>query len=138
MFVLSQGIEQILVFIPADWGGLDEDGVLKTARSSIAYTLALVFSFFLVHVFDRFEKLRAENDRLSVAAEIQNRERGLRHQSREALIERRSETEAALKELDTRFQQGRFPSHGERERRILRALLADPDRRMARAPRTPK
>jgi hypothetical protein len=78
VFVLGQGIEELLAFIPADWGGYDEDGEFVTAKSSIANTLAFCLSFFFIHVFDKFEKMRTENQRLSIIAEIQKQKDGLR------------------------------------------------------------
>jgi len=123
VLVLGQGIEALLVFIPADWGGHGEDGEFVSARDSWAVPLAILVSFFFVHAFSKFDTMRNENKHLSNLAEIQNRRAGLRHLHRETLIEKQGRTEADLQKLGDRLYEGRLSSGGERELRVLEELL---------------
>ncbi len=122
VLVLGQGIEAILAFIPSDLGGYDEDGEL---RGSLAYMLAVFVSVFFIYVFSEFEKMRAENRRLSVIEEIQKRRRGLNCHSRDALVEKRDETEAELAKLRALSPYGGWSTHEGGEIRILEGLLEE-------------
>jgi len=130
IFVLGHGIEQLLVFIPADWGRYDEEGEFLTTKRSIANVLAFLLSVFFVHVFDKFGKLLTENERLSIIAEIHKRKDGLRYRSRETLIEKRNDTETELQKLRDRWHEGRLSSEAEKELRILKELLDEIDYRI--------
>lgn len=130
LIVLGQGFEQLLVFIPPDWGGYDEDGEFITTRSQIAYTLAFSISFFFIHVFEKFGKLHTENERLSIIAEIKKRTDGLQYQSRETLIERRNHTKAEMQKLRERSRDDRLSSESENELWILDGLLDELDYRI--------
>lgn len=101
-------------------------------------TFLLVFVF---HVFDKFEKLRTENKRLSehaalarekmtaiqeemsVIAEIQERKEGLRHQCRMALIDEWAKIEAAVQKLRDISDEGELSSKSKTRLRVLEALL---------------
>lgn len=130
VFVLGEGIEELLVFIPADWGEYNEDGDFVTTRNSIAYALAFFLSLLFVDVSRKFDEMRTENERLSVLTETQKRKDGLRHRSREALIRGRDETETKLKELRERSYSGRLSSGDYRELRVLEELLDEFDCRI--------
>ena len=95
-FVLSQGIKELLMFIPAS---------VCDKLSSISAFLLLCF---FMYVFKNFGKMRAENYRLSILVEIQNRKDDLRYKSHEALIEKHSERETELHKLRKRFDAGRL------------------------------
>ena len=70
VYILTQGIEAMLVFIPESWGGYDEDGEWVTSRNSIAFMLAIIASFAIGSVFERHNKLRAEHMRLKIDLQI--------------------------------------------------------------------
>lgn len=130
--VLGQGIiallvfiNRLLVFIPADWGSSD-------FANFISHLLAFYLSIFLVHVFDKFEKMRIENQRLSTIEEILKRKDGLRYFSRERLKERRDRTEAELKQLRDRPYEVRS-SEERKELCVLEKLLDELDYRIREA-----
>jgi len=126
--VLAQGIEHFLEFIPGDWGGFDEEGEFVPARRGAATTMTTFLLVFVFHVFDKFEKLRMENKRLSerekvfqeemrIIAEVKKRKDDLRYRSHETLIKKRGNIEAALQKL-------REPSsNSSTELRVMEALL---------------
>ena len=132
--VLVPGIEQFLVFSPDDWGGFDEDGEFVPAKRGVATTMTAFLLLFVVHVFDKFEKLRTENKRLSehatviqeemgIIAEIQKRKDDLRYQCRKTLIEKRDNIEAAVRKLRDISDEGRLSSKSKTKLRILEELL---------------
>lgn len=123
IFVLIQGLEQVFVFIPPDWGGYDEDGDFVSTRYEIACIMAIFISFFFIHVFCKFDKLHTENKRLSYIAEIKKRTDGLRYLSREYLIERRNETKAEMQKLRDSSYDSRRPTEIMDELWILDELL---------------
>lgn len=125
ILILGQGIEKLFLFIPGDWGGYDEDGNFVTTRSSIAHGLALLTSFFFFHVFDKFEKLRDENCRLSIIVEVEKRKRALRDSCLDSLIEKRREVETQLNDLREKSYEIEFSSENESEIQILIEMLEE-------------
>ncbi len=90
------GIERVLVFIPGHWGRYDVDGGFIATRLSIASILSLFLGFFFIVVFERFEKIRCENQRLTMIAERDKWKEELRHMSRARLKEKQGDIEAKL------------------------------------------
>ena len=123
MLIFSQGIEKLLFFIPDNWGGYDENGEFVTTRSLIAYTLALLASFFFGHVFDKLEILRDENHRLNIIAEIERRKRELRYSCLDSLIEKRKKVETKLKDLRKKSYKTRRSFYVKSEIQILEEML---------------
>lgn len=58
--VLTFGLEKILVFIPAGWGGYDEEGEWVTTRFSIASTLGGTFALYLVYLVGNISQKEKE------------------------------------------------------------------------------
>ncbi len=125
LVVLARGTQELLVFVPDNWGGTDEDGAFVSVRSTIGSTLGALFSLFLVQVFVNHEKVQAENRRLSIAPEIKMRKDAWHLLGREGLIQRHKETEATLAELRGRMRNPGLSLDEERDASVLAGLLAE-------------
>jgi len=71
--VVWGGIQNLLFFVPDDWGTFDEDGEFTSVKSMVAGVAALVLGFFIVHVLDRYEKMRSQNEAHRILAEAEKR-----------------------------------------------------------------
>ena len=120
--VLSRGIYELLVFIPADLGAYEE-GEFVTIRSSITTGTALALSFFFLYVFIKFEEIREQNQRMFVIVEFQKRKDVLRYRSRQFLLERRDEVEAELESIYDRTHNRNPTTKEKREVEVLSDLL---------------
>jgi hypothetical protein len=60
IFVLMHGIEDLLWFIPAEWGIYDEEKHYSSVKSVISTALALPLSCFFAYVFFKLEEMRRE------------------------------------------------------------------------------
>ena len=58
MLTLSVGIESLLVFIPKDWGGFDEDGDWRSSREEIALLLSFLSTYFIANLLSKYQKLK--------------------------------------------------------------------------------
>ncbi len=62
--VLGAGLEEMLFFMPSDWGSYDHDGNYQTTRRSIALFFSSLSALFIAYIFGEYYRIREDNQQL--------------------------------------------------------------------------
>jgi hypothetical protein len=62
MLILQLGIQQFLIFVPADWGGVNSDGDWVSAREHWSALIAFGLTLAIFILVDKYQKLKEKLD----------------------------------------------------------------------------
>jgi hypothetical protein len=128
-FILSNGIEPLLFFIPSSWGSYDDEGIFMNAKDYISGVFGISATLFLIYIYGRLKKSRDElsrkNAELEIELEVQRRKEYLRTLPRSSRHEKYEEYKEKLAKLDNNLDN--LTDEERQECRVLLGVTKDID-----------